>query len=187
MNSILTTLHAIQKYIEIAIEKHDYKLFKSPPMNKQGIVKPELVHPMVTTGCLPHANFSLYGAEREFFQAPYVLIGYEDGDLQSEEQSLRILINVCCYSQGLYIDDESQSDYNLMIPDNKAFEDCTLFLEWLQQRLLEAGTINGATIEFPVRLGSYNSKELTYPYAFGFLSFDLKANGYISDRKKFKY
>jgi hypothetical protein len=169
-NTILSVLHAYQKYIEAELVAADYKLAKAPPIDKQGIDKPAFVIPVVTTGCLPHANFSLYGATNEFFQAPYIMVGFDDNNEDYEEAVIQLLIQVCCYSTASYITDETDERFNLDIPDNKAFEDCINLLEWIKQRLISKGSIAGSTIDRPIRTGSYNTKELTYPYSFGYLS-----------------
>ena len=172
-NTLLSILHAYQDLIQRELNVADYRLTKAPPMDKQGIEKAELVIPVVTTGCLPHANFSLYGAPNEFFQAPYVMIGFDDNNEDYEEAGIGLLIQVCCYSTLSYITDEEDERFTLSIPDNKAFEDCLNLLEWMKQRLLSSGKINGASIDRPIRMGSYNTKELTYPYSFGYLSVPL--------------
>lgn len=169
-NTILSVLHAYQKFIEGELKEADYKLTKAPPMDKQGVEKPVFVIPAVTTGCLPHANFSLYGAPNEFFQAPYIMVGFDDNNEDYEEAGIQLLIQTCCYSTASYVTDEEDERYTLDIPDNKAFEDCLNLMEWIKQRILSEGCIAGTIVDRPIRIGSYNTKELTYPYSFGYLS-----------------
>ncbi len=173
-NSILSVLHSFQEYIEKELIVAEYKLMKAPPIDKQGIEKPALVIPAVTTGCLPHVNFSLYGATNEFFQAPYIMIGFDDNNEDYDEAGIQILIQVCCYSTSSYITDAEDERFSLDIPDNKAFEDCINLLEWIKQKLILGGSVAGTSIDRPIRLGSYNNRELTYPYSFGYLSVPVK-------------
>ena len=185
-HSIISVLNAYKEYIEKNLIKDDYKLAKAPDLDRQGIDDCTHVIPKVTTGCLPHANFSLYGAGNEFFQAPYILVGYEDAE-NGEEDNLSILIQVCCYSSSIYITDESDEKYELKIPDNRAFEDVTLLLEYISNILRKEITIAGTCIDKPISIGSYNSKELTYPYSFGYLRFNIKYSVEDSLRSKINY
>jgi hypothetical protein len=186
-NTLIAILHEYQKFIENELIKSNYSLVKAPAINKQGIDKPQMVIPAVTTGCLPHNNFSLYGAENEFFQAPYILIGFEDNDIDYEESKIQLLIQVCCYSSSGYIQDPTDESFGLNIPDNKAFEDVINLLEWIRQKLIKEGIIAGTTIERPIKIGSYNSKELTYPYSFGYLSLSINSSVQETARTKFNY
>lgn len=186
-NTILSTLHDYKSFIENELKKEDYKLMKSPPLNQHGKERPTEVIPAVTTGCLPHANFSLYGAENELLQAPYIMIGFEEGSVDYEEAGIQLLIQVCCYSSSSYVTDETNELYDLDIPDNKAFEDCLNLLEWLQNKFIAKGVISGTAIGRPIRIGSYNTKELTYPYSFGYLSFPVNTVTKEISRKKYNY
>jgi hypothetical protein len=156
-NTILSILHAYQEYIQKELQAADYKLMKAPPIDKQGIEKPIFVIPAVTTGCLPHANFSLYGAPNELFQAPYIIVGFDDNSEDYEEAGIQLLIQCCCYSTSSYVTDEVDDRFTLDIPDNKAFEDCLNLMEWIKQNLIGKGSISGTTIDRPIRIGSYNS------------------------------
>ncbi|MDF2487361.1 MAG: hypothetical protein K0R46_3529 [Herbinix sp.] len=183
-STTLKILHEYQEFIKKRLQDDDYKLVKAPPIDKQGVLKPEFVIPPVITGCLPHANFSLYGAENIFFQAPYIMVGFDDSVIGDDETSIQLLIQACCYSSASYVTDENNELYDLDIPDNKSFEDCVNLLEWIKQKILDAGIIAGTTIEKPVRLGTYNSKELTYPYSFGYISFQVNSVRHEINRNK---
>lgn len=174
-NTIVKILHEYQKCIANELKDNGYMLSKAPAVNRQGIDAPSMVIPEVTTGCLPHSNFSLYGAGNEFFQAPYVLVGFEDNSTDFDDSKTQLLVQVCCYSSGAYVNDTNDERYSLNIPDNKAFEDCLNLLEFIKQKLIAQGVIAGTAIERPIRLGTYNTKELTYPYSFGYLSFEISS------------
>ncbi len=186
-NTVLRILHEYTEFIHRELVDADYKLAKAPPLNKQGIEKPCLVIPAVTTGNLPHANFSLYGAENEFFQAPYIMIGFDENASDYENSSTQLLIQTCCYPSESYVNNPQDPKHDLDIPDNKAYEDVINLLEWLKDRLLSVGGVGGTTIEKPVKLGSYNTKELTYPYSFGYLSFQINSVSHDINRNKINY
>ncbi len=186
-NTVLKILHEYQEFIEVELKKDNYLLPKSPPLDMLGDEESTMVIPKVTTGCLPHTNFSLYGAANEFFQAPYIMVGMDDNSADMDSSKTQIMIQVCCYSSGLYITDEQDERYELKIPDNKAFEDCINLLEWIRQKIIEKGSIKGTTVERPIQLGSYNSKELTYPYSFGYLSFEALSVPLETNRTRITY
>lgn len=166
--------------IEQFIAHDNYKMAKPPSKNKLGLEAPKMVTPKVTIGCLPHHNFSLYGAPDDMFQAPYILVGYEDSELNKEDSEINILIQVCCYTSETY--DET----SLGMPDNKAFIDLTLLLEYLRSKIMQNEC--SGSLESGVRIGTYNVKELTYPYSFGYVSFSVKTIRKTNiDRRKFNY
>ena len=167
MASVIGILKALKKNIEMYLTESDYRLAQPPAADKAGIDAPTMVIPKVTIGCIPHQNFSLYGAPDMFFQAPYILIGYEDSDRESDDMSVNILIQVCTYPSETYDGTE------LGLPDNQALVDLTLCLEWLREKIL-IGNIDSIQIEGNVKVGTYNTRELTYPYAFGYVSFSVK-------------
>lgn len=185
--SLTRLLREFEKTINQGINDHNYELARPPEEGKQGIEHPTMVKPKTCIGCLPHTNFNLYGAPNQFFQAPYVMIGLEDSNTINGECDTKILIQVCCYSSSAYIQDDKNELYNLDIPDNQSFQDVLLFLEFLRDIILQNDTIDGATIEEPIILGSYNSKELTYPYSFGYLSFSVNTHLAEKNHRKYNY
>ena len=177
MASVISILNAYKKNIEKYLKESCYKLAQPPAEGKVGIDAPTMVIPKVTIGCLPHQNFSLYGAPDIFFQAPYIKVGYEEADIENDEMSISMLIQVCCYPSETY-------ETETALPDNQALTDLTLFLEWLRDKILTK-QIASAPIEGGVKIGTYNSRELTYPYAYGYVSFSVKT---IKESiKKFDY
>lgn len=175
--SVIKILKEYKREIEKFLDDAKYRLAQSPPKDKLGIEDITMVIPKVTIGCLPHQNFSLYGAPDIFFQAPYIKVGYEEADIENDEMSISMLIQVCCYPSETY-------ETETALPDNQALTDLTLFLEWLRDKILTK-QIAGAPIEGGVKIGTYNSRELTYPYAYGYVSFSVKT---IKESiKKFDY
>lgn len=181
MNTIIETLNLYRSFIEEKLKEANYKLPRLPASGMQGTTNPEKVIPVVAIDSLPHANFSLYGLNdaSSYNQAPYVLIGYEE-EVLGEEDTASILIQACVCSEENYT-----TQTELKIPDNNAFIDCANLLEWMKQKIVEAHTIGGTTIEYPIRMGSYNQREITYPFSFGYLNFDIKKTGITPLRDKF--
>lgn len=162
---IYTVINEIKEYLEKTIQDENYVL------NQLCVEKDETgkrVQPKVTTGNLPHQNFNLYGADDVFFQAPYVLVGFEESDENLQDCTFSILVQVCCCT-STYYDGEKR-----IVPDNKAFEDCVIFLEWIKNRIIKKWNFSGMPIDGRFKLGTYDSKELTYPYSFGYISFGLE-------------
>lgn len=164
---IITALNEMKSYLEEKIQEENYLLVQNGLNDDDEARK---VLPAVATGNLPHQNFNLYGADDIFFQAPYVLIGMEDTDSNMSETAIQVLIQVCCCSSTYYHKDTEQTS----IPDNKAFEDCIIFLEWIKNRIIKKWHFYGMAVDGNFKIGSYNSKELTYPYSFGYVSFSLE-------------
>lgn len=164
-------MNAVCETIQGGIERKDIKLMK---VSDNGSAP---VHPCVTTGCLPHQNFNLYGAPELFFQAPYVLVSMETADEDIEGTRINMLVQACACSSTFY-------EEKLQLPDNKAFEDCYLFLEKIKGIILEQWFFNEYCLDGKFQVGTYNTKELTYPYAFGYISFSLNGPPIQINRRK---
>lgn len=164
-------MDAVSDTIQKGIENKDIKLMQD---NAEESV---LIHPHVTTGCLPHQNFNLYGAPKLFFQAPYVLVSMESADEDTESARINMIIQACTCSSTFYQEE-------LQLPDNKAFEDCYLFLEKIKGIILEQWFFNEYCLDGKFQVGTYNTKELTYPYAFGYISFSLNGPPIQINRRK---
>ena len=164
MHPINEELKGIKKIIKKALTEHKYKMLREPD---EGEDKCTLVTPRVCIGNLPHSNFSLYGASDRYFQAPYILVGYESATADDEEESISILIQACAYTQEEYDGEDDEATF----PDNMGILDVTALLEMIARWLEEEGS---PCFSRPYEIGSYSSKEFTYPYAFGYLKFDIE-------------
>lgn len=164
------TLNEIKHFIENEIQNNNYLMAQNNIDSEYQDESEKMVLPKVCTGLLPHQNFNLYGADNMFFQAPYVLIGFDEASFDMDTSEIPILIQVCCCSSSHY-EEEGQRT----LPDNRSFEDCIIFLEWIKNRIQKKWTFNGVPINGKFRLNTYNGKELTYPFCFGYLSFSLEA------------
>jgi len=172
MRSIKTELESIKEYLEGKINEEKFKMVREPEEGDEDSPL-KLVKPKVAIGNIPHSNFSLYGATDErFYQAPYLLIGYDSAVFRPDDEELNVLIQGCAYTAKNY-DTESEEDINF--PDNEGVLDITQMLErvmmWIQDY---PKIIFPAGMEFT--LGNYGTQAYTYPYNFGFLTFQIKTN-----------
>ena len=178
MRTIKQNLDKIKGFLEEKIAETDYKL----PMQKENMEngKIELVHPVIAYGNLPHENFSMYGLEQRLFQAPYILIGIEECTFDYDSENVPILIQVCCYTAESYRTEENE----MMIPDNMGTLDAIGLLESIREWI-----INDAKFpwEKPFTMGTYDTKESTYPLAFGYIKFDTTTYEGQVNREKFHY
>lgn len=163
MKTIYRELNRIKDFIEEKLEEHNLYMAREPEEGEDegGL---ELVHPKVAIGNLPHANFSLYADQAHMYQAPYILVGYETADYGEDSETINILIQACAYTQDVY---DAESGF----PDNMGTLDITELLEALMQWFESEADF---PVEKPYQIGSYASRAMTYPYAFGYLQFTLE-------------
>lgn len=179
MRTIKQRLEELKSFLEEKIQEKDFKLPKRPENGMQGD-ELEMVHPVVGIGNLPHSNFSMYGLEQRYFEAPYIMLGIDECTVDYEDESIPILIQVCCYTAEQY--DTAEND--LKIPDNMGILDVLGLLENIQEWLICESKF---PVDKPIRLGTYDKKEMTYPFAFGYLSFDSNTNEGKVNRGRFEY
>ena len=180
MRSIKTELEAIKEYLEGKISEEKFKMVREPEEGDEDTPL-KLVKPKVAIGNIPHANFSLYGAtDDRFYQAPYILIGYESAAFRPDDEELSVLIQGCAYTAKNY-DTEGEDDINF--PDNEGVLDITQMLERIMYWMQDYPRITfPAGMEFT--LGNYGTQAYTYPYNFGFLTFQIKTNVGARPRSK---
>lgn len=124
--------------------------------------KPEYVHPLVALIALPHKNFTPTS-----FQVPHILIGFTNGKDDTEEHPLNIRIQFATFGGNMSPDMAN-------IPDSSGYIDLLNLIELTKRKLIKAAIINGAgVVQKPISYGVYD-EELTYPYWYGYLSFDLQ-------------
>lgn len=124
---------------------------------------PEYVNPYVTIISLPHKNFMPVN-----FQVPHILIGLSDANENDEENRLSIRIQCATYGGDVNF------QYDNIIPDEKGYLDLINLIERIKIRLTDKAVIEKAgMIEKSYQYGVYN-EEITYPYWYGYLQFDLQ-------------
>lgn len=175
--SIKAELERIKEFIETKIKEKNFMMCREP-VEGEDASNLELVHPRVKIGNLPHSNFSLYGADERFFQAPYFLVGFETSSHDYTEEFITILIQVCAYPSETYEHEEGE----LAFPDISGMLDVVTALETVRDWIIEDAKFPANR---PFQIGSYASKELTYPYAFGYLSFELETKVGVKHQPKF--
>lgn len=119
----------------------------------------EYVNPFVAKVTLPHKNFMPVD-----FQVPFILVGLSSGidDMDENKATIRIL----CATYGGNVTDD--------IPDETGYEDLLNLIERIKLKLVETAVIKGAgTVNKPIQYGIYDT-ELTYPYWYGYLQFDMQ-------------
>lgn len=175
MQTIKGRLEQIQSFLIEKIEKEKIRLPQAPEEGMAG-EKTDLVAPIVAVGNIPHANFNIMNARREFFNAPYVLVGMKEASFDYDEERLPILIQVCCYTVENYRDSN--------VPDNMGMLDALNLLEKIKNWINQDAPF---PVEKPYSIGTYDTFETTYPYAFGYIGFTITTNEGTVNRKKFNY
>ena len=169
MRSIQKELESIRDFLTEKIRENDFKMAR-PPVEGDEATPLNVVRPKVAIGNIPHGNFSMfYAADERFYQAPYILIGYEGAKFGPDDEEIDVLIQGCAYTADTYEKEEGDLDF----PDNEGILDVTQMLERVMDWIREIPT-------FPplmdYTIGNYGTQAYTYPYNFGYLSFQLKTN-----------
>lgn len=145
-------------------------------LQKEGdaMSEPEYVHPYVELITLPHKNFTPVN-----FQVPYILIGLSQGTDASDEHPLSIQIQFATYGGNIIFQETAN------IPDSSGFIDLLNLIEKTKHELIQATVINGCgVIEKPMQYGIYN-EQITYPYSYGYLTFDMQIENTLRQMKEF--
>lgn len=154
--TLLESLNGLKKFIEDEVA-NEIKLQKekSNPI--------EYVHPYVALMSLPHKNFLPSNVD---FQVPFILVGFSNKSSHSDENVVAIRI-LCATYGGNMIE-------GVNIPDETGYIDMINLLERIETKLVEKAVINGVgTVERPINSGIYDT-EITYPYWYGYMQFDLQ-------------
>lgn len=181
MKTLQLELETIRDYLTEKIKEDNFKMAR-PPEDGDEESPLKLVKPKVIIGNIPHENFSMYGAtDDRFYQAPYLLVGYETASYGPNKEEVNILIQGCAYTAVEYDHDEE----DVAFPDNEGVIDVTQMMErvmqWLRQK-----TPFSTGMEFTI--GNYGTQAYTYPYNFGYLSFKIVSNvGAMPRRDILKY
>jgi hypothetical protein len=170
MKSIQAELFRIKEFLEEKIKTENLRMAK-PPEEGDEESPLKAVRPKVAVGNIPHTNFPLYGGlDDRFYQAPYLLVGYEKAGYHPDDEDIDILIQACAYTARAY---ENEDEESVDFPDNMGVLDVTEMLERVMEWVRDVPT-------FPVgmefEIGNYSTVAYTYPYNFAYLSFQLKTN-----------
>lgn len=123
----------------------------------------EYVTPYVGLITLPHKNFMPVN-----FQVPYILIGLVNGNDNEHENVLSIRIACATYGGDIKFAETAN------IPDESGYVDLINLLERIKNKLVNEAVIEKAgALNKPIMYGIYD-EQLTYPYWYGYLSFDLQ-------------
>ena len=167
MLTIHSELKRIAEFIAAKLAEHKYYMARESEEEEDEGGSLALVIPKVCIGSVPHANFSMYADSIRLYQAPYILVGYDEAEYEEDGESVNILLQACAYTQDIY----DGADGGQTFPDNMGMLDVTGLLETVMTWLSEEADF---PVEKPFRLGTYIDKAYTYPYACGYLMFALE-------------
>ena len=170
MYTPVTTLRDLKSFLEMKLKEDNYTLQASPPDGTYDKRKDHLVTPPVRIAAMPHENFAYMPVGDLFPSAPYILVSMDKSNMAADERNMDVLIQCCVFSTENYAKKDGSTSN---VPDELAEIDLLNLLEWIQQRIIETHKIGGATVEYPIQMGSYGSKTYTYPKAYGYLSFSV--------------
>lgn len=170
MYTPVTTLRDIKEFLEAKLKEHNYTLQEAQRDGTYDHREDKQIIPPVRIAAMPHENFAYMPVGDLFPSAPYILVSMDKSNTAADERSMDVLIQCCVFSTANY---EKKDGSVSNIPDGLAEIDLLNLLEWIQQRIIEAHKIGGATVDYPVQMGSYGSKTYTYPKAYGYLSFSV--------------
>lgn len=162
-------LNALKEFVE-------QKVASSILLPKEGVVaeKPELVHPYVALMTLPHKNFMPVN-----FQVPHILIGLASGADNADEHPLSIQIQFATFGGDVKFKDTA------IIPDSSGYIDLLNLIERTKEKLIQAAVINKCgVVNKPMLYGVY-TEQITYPYWYGYLTFDLQIKATQRQLKEF--
>lgn len=153
----VANLEALKKFVE----KNIASTIKLP---KEGstIEAQEYVHPYVALITLPHKNFMPVN-----FQVPHILIGLAGDNDSANEHILNVRMQFATYGGNILFKESAN------IPDSTGYLDLLNLIERTKQKLINAAVIGSGVVDKPMMSGIYD-EQLTYPYWYGHLSFDLQ-------------
>lgn len=170
MYTPVSTLLDIKAFLESKLKEENYTLQAAPVDGTYDRREDTRIIPPVRIAAMPHENFAFTPVSELYPSAPYILVSMDKSNTMVEDRSMDVLIQCCVFSTENY---SGQHGSTSQIPDEQAEIDLLNLLEWIEQRLVEVHKIGGATMEYPVQMGSYGSKAYTYPKAYGYLSFSV--------------
>lgn len=150
----LDCLNALKKFIQTEVADN-ISLLKENTEN-------EYVHPYVSLMTLPHKNFTPVD-----FTVPFILIGFNEGSDEAGENRLSIRILCATYTSDTYDDD-------VKLPAETGYRDLLNILETIKLKLIGNAVINQmGSVDKPINYGIY-SEQITYPYNYGYLTFNVQ-------------
>lgn len=170
MYTPVTTLRDIKEFLEAKLKEHNYTLQAAPRDGTYDHREDKQIIPPVRIAAMPHENFAYMPVGELFPSAPYILVSMDKSNTAADDRSMDVLIQCCVFSTENYAKKDGSTSN---VPDELAEIDLLNLLEWIQQRIIEAHKIGGATVDYPIQMGSYGSKTYTYPKAYGYLSFSV--------------
>lgn len=134
-------------------------------LRKEGLAteEPEYVNPYVALITLPHKNFMPVN-----FQVPHILIGLAGGSDAANEHTISIRMQFATFGGNILFKESAN------IPDSGGYIDLLNLMERAKQKLIDAAVIEGSgAVDRPFTYGIYD-EQLTYPYWYGHITFDMQ-------------
>ena len=151
-------LKELKKFTEKEVASK-IRLQKEAPTTKE----PEYVNPVVALMTLPHKNFMPTN-----FQVPHILIGLSSGNDATDEHTISIQMQFATFGGDMQFEEDAN------IPDSSGYIDLLNLMELTKEKLVKSSVINGCgVIDKPILYGVYN-EQITYPYWYGYMTFDLQ-------------
>lgn len=168
----MTAVDALKALKEFLEEEVASKIL----LRKEGLTteKTELVHPYVALISMPHKNFMQVN-----FQVPYILVGLISGSDGADEHSLSVHLQFATYGGDIRFKETAN------IPDSNGYIDLLNLIERTKKKLVQAAVINKfGVVDKPIAYGIYN-EQITYPYWYGYMTFDLQIQNTQRQMKEF--
>ena len=155
----IDALKALKVNIEKIIEDQNILL------QKENSYPPSYVKPYTDLIFMPHSNFA-----PQDYKVPFVLIGLDKAVDDASEHTLFVRLTIGTYGGGWYVDD---SGNKVDLPDGNGYYDLINLIERIKFAIVTKANIDGAgTVCKPFDYGTYDT-EMTYPYWYGYLSFNV--------------
>ena len=163
------SLQALKKFLEENVASTIFLQKEGTPSDK-----PEYVNPYVSLITLPHKNFMPVN-----FQVPYILVGITQGTDGADEHPLNVQIQFATYGGDIAFEATAN------IPDSSGYIDLLNLIEKTKHELVQAAVINECgVVDKPILYGVYTD-QVTYPYWYGYMTFDLQIATTMRQMKEF--
>lgn len=163
------SLTALKQFVEEEIASTFLLQKEGSPMDN-----PEYVNPYVALFTLPHKNFVPVN-----FQVPHILIGMSQGIDGAEDHPLSIQMQFAIYGGNIIFPETAN------LPDSSGYIDLLNVIERTKEKLVQAAVIKKCgVVNKPFLYGVY-TEQITYPYWYGYLTFDLQIESTIRQYKEF--
>jgi hypothetical protein len=162
--STIAILEAVQAFLQEKVTP-TIKLQKASDTNVHDY---SLVNPVVHIGWIPPKGYLPAGMESAI---PCLIVGFDDGTKDSQDENLNLRISAAVYSPGLHAPKESGEI--AYIPDFQGYRDLINLIDRTVAKLRENPIVKGkGTVRDPIKWGVYQ-QEQPYPYWYGWITITI--------------